>query len=69
MLLGYDPEDKPEVQLPVSQPQVTYAYCKHLWQVDKKPRAFDQLNKFLNAYVQIEDVDTTIEERHRLLAR
>lgn len=69
MLLGYDPEMCPEKPLPVSQPQVTFAYCKHLWQIDQKQRAFDRLQMFLNSYVQMEGVDTSLEERQRLLAR
>ncbi|XP_066259712.1 serine/threonine-protein kinase mTor [Euwallacea similis] len=69
MLLGYDPELTPHKPLPVSQPQVTYAYCKHLWHVGERQRAFDQLQRFLTSYVQMEGVDSSVEERHRLLAR
>ncbi|KAH1016334.1 serine/threonine-protein kinase Tor isoform X2 [Dendroctonus ponderosae] len=69
MLLGYDPELAPDKPLPVSQPQVTFAYCKHLWQVGDKHRAFDQLQTFLNAYVQLEGIESSVEDRQRLLAR
>ncbi|XP_050299177.1 serine/threonine-protein kinase Tor [Anthonomus grandis grandis] len=68
-LLGYDPELSPEKPLPISQPQVTFAYCKHLWQMDQRQRAYDQLQTFLTNYVQMEGVDTSFEERQRLLAR
>ncbi|KAL1494336.1 hypothetical protein ABEB36_009951 [Hypothenemus hampei] len=60
MLLGYDPEFAPEKPLPVSQPHVTYAYCKHLWQVGEKRHAYDQLQTFLGSYVQMDPIDVKV---------
>ena len=31
MLLGMDPSANPEESLPVKDPQVTFAYMKHMW--------------------------------------
>lgn len=69
MLLEYDPESYLDKPLPVTQPHVTFAYCKHLWQVDQKKRAYDQLQMFLKSYVKMEGIDSSLEERQRLLAR
>ncbi|CAG9773619.1 unnamed protein product [Ceutorhynchus assimilis] len=69
MLLGYDPQITPEKALPISQPQVTFAYCKYLWQMDQRDRAYDKLQTFLNSYVQVEGIDSSLEDRQRLLAR
>ncbi|XP_018572076.1 serine/threonine-protein kinase Tor [Anoplophora glabripennis] len=69
-LLGYDPEENPHLALPHTCPQVTFAYTKHLWAVDQKHRAYQQLEHFLNDYTQYTpDVDISQEDRQRLLAR
>ncbi|VEN43115.1 unnamed protein product [Callosobruchus maculatus] len=70
MLLGYDPEDNPQLSLPHIMPHVTFAYTKHLWAIDQKVRAFRQLEQFLNEYTQqAADGGISTEERNRLLAR
>lgn len=70
MLLGYDPSLHPDESLPCSQPQVTFAYTKHLWISDQKQHAYDQLSKFFNEYTQnTNNEDVTQDERKRLLAR
>lgn len=67
MLLGYDPSLNPEQPLPSSQPQVTFAYTKHLWMSGKKKEARQQLSNFLAEYEMQNNGDD--EERSRLLAR
>lgn len=36
MLLGTDPSVKPDALVPCTQPQVTFAYIKHLWKNNEK---------------------------------
>nr|ALE20544.1 mTOR [Leptinotarsa decemlineata] len=70
MLIGYDPEETPQLGLPMVSPHVTFAYTKHLWATDQKHKALQQLEYFLNDYVQQplqENID--LEDRQRLLAR
>ncbi|KAJ8979409.1 hypothetical protein NQ317_015841 [Molorchus minor] len=70
MLLGYDPEKNTQMVLPSTQPHVTFAYTKHLWAMDQKQRAFQQLETFLSGYVQNpSDSNITADDRQRLLAR
>nr|CAH7722994.1 unnamed protein product [Callosobruchus chinensis] len=70
MLLGYDPEDNPQLSLPHVMPHVTFAYTKHLWAIDQKVRAFQQLEQFLTEYTQqAAECGISTEERNRLLAR
>ncbi|KAJ8946331.1 hypothetical protein NQ318_004221 [Aromia moschata] len=70
MLLGYDPEKNAQLALPNTQPHVTFAYTKHLWAMDQKQRAYQQLEYFLNDYTQhSSDTGITPEDRQRLLAR
>lgn len=81
MLLNTDPSLNPELSIPTHQPQVTFAYCKHLWtqgESDKGDKsntgmqhAFDQLSRFVNTFslqhnVAAEDIK---DENRRLLAR
>lgn len=69
-LLGYDPMLHPESSLPVRQPQVTFAYAKHLWMSGKRVYAYQQLTRFLHEYTQQGNDDSTApEDRQRLLAR
>lgn len=69
-LLGYDPEENPQLALPHNCPQVTFAYTKYLWAMDQKQRAYQQLEHFINDYTQYTpDVDISQEDRQRLLAR
>jgi FKBP12-rapamycin complex-associated protein len=70
MLLGYDPEERPDMPLPKSQPHVTLAYAKHLWVAQQKQKAYQRLSQFVAEYSQIESIDEDIcEEKKRLLAR
>ncbi|KAF5280820.1 hypothetical protein FQR65_LT14927 [Abscondita terminalis] len=70
MLLGYDPSLHPEQTLPCNQPQVTFAYTKHLWMSGKKQEAYMQLSNFLCEYNrQTDSEDVTHDGRRRLLAR
>ena len=36
MLLGADPSNKPDAPVPCTDPQVTFAYIKHLWKNSQK---------------------------------
>ncbi|KAL3272654.1 hypothetical protein HHI36_014119 [Cryptolaemus montrouzieri] len=70
MLLGDDPEKKPNFVLPLDQPHVTYAYTKHLWTMEKRENAYKFLGDFLSEFVQWDCSEIMCsEERHRLLAR
>lgn len=40
MLLGLDPSENPDTPLPIVNPQVTYAYTKHLWTAGDKMGAY-----------------------------
>lgn len=69
MLLGFNPEEK-KYQLTCDQPQVTFAYTKHLWMAGNKSIAYKKLEGFLKEYTdQGAHEDVTHEERRRLLAR
>ncbi|XP_058788970.1 serine/threonine-protein kinase mTOR isoform X2 [Phymastichus coffea] len=76
MLLGADPSQRPEQPVPTQHPQVTFAYCKHMWVADKREEAYGQLQRFVQNFfpnqqqnpVQVED-ERQSEVRQRLLAR
>lgn len=70
MLLGYDPSLHPSDPLPIRQPQVTFAYTKHLWMSGQKMLAYELLSKFFTEYTQqCNNGDVPHEESQRLLAR
>ncbi|CAL4086221.1 unnamed protein product, partial [Meganyctiphanes norvegica] len=47
-LLGYDHTSTPQQALPVTQPEVTYQYCKHMYtSSSRRLEAFGQLQTFL----------------------
>lgn len=69
MLLGYDPSLYPDRPLPTTQPQVTFAYSKHLWMSGQRNYAYQQLSRFLHEYTQQMPDTSASEERQRLLAR
>ncbi|GBO28990.1 Serine/threonine-protein kinase mTOR, partial [Araneus ventricosus] len=48
MLLGVDPSTNPDVPLPCTHPQVTFAYIKHTWKSNHKQNALNQLLNFVN---------------------
>lgn len=53
MLLGVDPSKNPEQDLPFVQPQVTFAYTKHLWMDGKEQHAYEKLKKFVNTFASV----------------
>lgn len=69
MLLGYDPSLYRDRPLPITEPQVTFAYTKHLWMSGQRNYAYQQLSRFLYEYTQQMPESSTNEERQRLLAR
>uniref|UniRef100_A0A1B0GIX2 Serine/threonine-protein kinase TOR n=2 Tax=Lutzomyia longipalpis TaxID=7200 RepID=A0A1B0GIX2_LUTLO len=72
MLLHTDPLENPDAPLPINQPQVTFAYIKHMWTVHKKEKAYEQLKWFVNTYsVQnnCANGEEVPEDNRRLLAR
>lgn len=66
MLLGTDPSSYPDEPLPAHEPQVTFAYTKHLWMAGNINLAYTQLKIFVKNYA--DDVDMKDDSR-RLLAR
>lgn len=71
MLLGSDPSQNPEVPLPVNQPQVTFAYTKHLWVAGEHELAYKHLDEFLNT-LTMQNICLSEEmkdENRRLLSR
>ncbi|KMQ92782.1 serine threonine-protein kinase mtor [Lasius niger] len=82
MLMGTDPSLTPDQPLPTTHPQVTFAYCKHLWVANKREEAYGQLQRFVQTYLQItyshpttaavtanQDDEKQHESKKRLLAR
>ncbi|XP_043266889.1 serine/threonine-protein kinase mTOR isoform X2 [Venturia canescens] len=76
MLLGVDPSLTPDQPLPTTHPQVTFAYCKHMWMANKREEAYNQLRTFVQSSLQpttaslVNQEDETQQEvRKRLLAR
>lgn len=71
MLLGCDPSQNPDLPLPASQPQVTFAYTEHLWMAGEHERAYKQLDRFLNTFSLLHNcsTDEINDENRRLLSR
>ncbi|KAG5306758.1 MTOR kinase, partial [Acromyrmex insinuator] len=76
MLMGTDPSLTPEQPLPTTHPQVTFAYCKHLWVANKREEAYNQLQRFVQTYLQPttaaiinQEDEKQYESKKRLLAR
>ncbi|XP_055916701.1 serine/threonine-protein kinase Tor [Eupeodes corollae] len=71
MLLGSDPSKNPSDPLPFNQPQVTYAYAKHMAMSDNIQGAYEQLSRFVNTFsAQCSCIPEDIKkEDMRLLAR
>ncbi|XP_059613044.1 serine/threonine-protein kinase Tor [Phlebotomus argentipes] len=72
MLLHTDPNENPDAPLPINQPHVTFAYIKHMWMMDRKDKAYEQLKWFVNTYsVQnnCANGEEVPEDNRRLLAR
>lgn len=76
-LLGTDPSQSPDDQLPTTLPQVTFAYCKHMWVDNQRERAYEQLQHFVEAFTQQQNLPIMDQEednrqnemRKRLRAR
>ncbi|XP_032242839.2 serine/threonine-protein kinase mTOR [Nematostella vectensis] len=77
MLLGSDPSKHPDLPLPTTYPQVTFAYMKHLWREGQKEEAFQHLHFFVHTTLHQQalqslspnDDDNKREELLKLVAR
>lgn len=71
MLMGSDPSEQPDMPLCTNQPQVTYAYCKHLWMTGERERAYKQLDRFVNTFSMQNNMtaEELKEDNRRLLSR
>ncbi|XP_066601544.1 serine/threonine-protein kinase mTOR [Prorops nasuta] len=76
MLLGMDPsQNSSDQSLPTTHPQVTFAYCKHMWMANKRDEAYGQLQRFVQFsqpngnLVLNQEEEKQQEARKRLLAR
>ncbi|XP_046427062.1 serine/threonine-protein kinase mTOR [Neodiprion fabricii] len=76
MLLGMDPSQNPDQPLPTTHPQVTFAYCKHMWMANNREAAYSQLQRFVQTSLQPTTISVLNQEdekqqeaRKRLLAR
>lgn len=70
MLMGYDPSLHRDSALMAIDPQINFAYCKHLWASGEKQLAYEQLTRFyIDFYQQEKNDDVTQIERRKLLAR
>lgn len=59
-----------QMLLPFNQPDVTYAYTKHLWMSDQHQEAYNQLDEFLEEYLKhLTKEEIVHDDRRRLLAR
>nr|AEA11029.1 target of rapamycin [Ochlerotatus triseriatus] len=70
MLLRYNPSEYPDHPLEFMQPDISFAYAKHLWAAGDQQKAYNQLNRLV-ADMGIEgnfDAEEKDENR-RLLAR
>ena len=75
MLLGCDPSQNTEIDLPCVQPHVTFAYTKHLWMDGSEALAYAKLSRFVNTFKanvsqrNSQLTTTAVEANNRLLAR
>lgn len=71
MLLQSDPATQPDKLLPVHQPQVSYAYAKHLYMTGDQQTAYNHLKSFVHAFSQqnLRSSEDIRDENRRLLAR
>lgn len=77
MLLGCDPSQSPDQDLPFQQPHVTFAYTKHLWMDGKEQLAYDKLTRFVSSFKSTlsetqkttQPVTIVFEGQNRLLSR
>jgi serine/threonine-protein kinase mTOR len=75
MLLGSDPSQNVENDLPYHNPHVTFAYTKHLWMDGKEQLAYDKLSRFVNVFKMSVSQNSAVstssqhDANNRLLAR
>ncbi|XP_039428931.1 serine/threonine-protein kinase Tor-like [Culex pipiens pallens] len=70
MLLRYDPSEFPEHALQHSEPDISFAYTKHMWMAGQRKRAYDQLNSLVADMSAEKNFETEEkDENRRLLAR
>lgn len=70
MLFGIDPSKYPAEQpIPQQPPQVTFAYCKHMWVAGKREEAYNQLQCFVSKYFPMHSLSQPESEKQRLIAR
>ncbi|KAJ1521597.1 hypothetical protein ONE63_003248 [Megalurothrips usitatus] len=71
MLMGCDPDDRPDEPLPTTCPQVTFSFAKHMWMSGKQVEAYNKLHHFVQTSLQpaIDSAGDKRDEHCRLLAR
>ncbi|XP_065216693.1 serine/threonine-protein kinase mTOR isoform X2 [Planococcus citri] len=75
MLLNVENLEDDKIAVSYVYPQVTFAFCKHLWESDKKTEAYNQLSEFVEKFQQHQGVffgpqdDKQQDMRRRFLAR
>ena len=76
MLLGADPSTRADQWLPTVHPQVTFAYCKHMWVAGQREEAYGQLQRFVHSFLPNHQCQQPLiplqlddDKRKRLLAR
>lgn len=70
MLLGIDPSEHPNENLPINQPNVSYAYTKHMAKEGNINAAYDKLSRFVFNYSsQFKTSSDMDKEDKRILAR
>ncbi|XP_055588723.1 serine/threonine-protein kinase Tor [Uranotaenia lowii] len=70
MLLRYNPSEYPEHPLEYAEPDISFAYAKHLWTAGKRSEAYDQLNRLVGDMSIEGNFDASEkDENRRLLAR
>ncbi|CAD7080067.1 unnamed protein product [Hermetia illucens] len=71
MLLGTDPSLNPSEDLPANQPQVTFAYTKHMAMADDVQGAYEKLSRFVDTFSFLCNcpIDDMKKDDRRLLAR
>lgn len=71
MLLGKDPSGDLDAVLPTQNPNVTFAYTKHMWVAGCREQAYNQLYRLVHSCLrpQIQQCNKEMDEQKRLLAR
>ncbi|KAK6628142.1 hypothetical protein RUM43_001953 [Polyplax serrata] len=71
MLLGKDPMNDLDAVLPTQNPNVTFAYTKHMWMAGYREQAYNQLYRLVHSCLrpQVQQGQKEVDEHKRLLAR